>query len=125
MARLYLEQNHDNSARINYAEPTLRHNANSAVLHLRLAQAHAFRWRSVAARKELDTALSINRRHLEALAERAIFLISSDQYDAGAKDYKRALKANPFYMRAFAAKGLHGITLGLDGIHAEAEQTAL
>lgn len=125
MAQLYLEQNHDSSALVNYAGLYAKHNPNSALIRLRTAQIHYYRWRSGAGIKELDEALKINPDHPETLAYRAIKYISTDQYDLGKKDYERALKLNPNYEEALGAKALHGATLGLKDVYAAAEQAML
>lgn len=125
MAQLYLEQNHDSSALVNYAGLYAKHNPSSALIRLRTAQIHYYRWRSGAGIKELDEALKINPDHPETLAYRAIKYISTDQYDLGKKDYERALKLNPNYEEALGAKALHGATLGLKDVYAAAEQAML
>jgi tetratricopeptide (TPR) repeat protein len=125
MARLYLEQNHDSSSRVNYSEFYMRHNENSAVMHLRLAQAHFFRWRGAQGMRSLESALKINPNHLETLAVRAVRYIGTDQYELGRQDYERALKHNPHYIEALGAKALHAVTLGLNDLYTEAEQAVL
>ena len=125
MAQLYLEQNHDSSSHVNYSGFYLRHNENAAVMHLRYAQAHFYRWRGSQGMKELELALKINKDHLESLALRAVRYISTDQYDLGAKDYERALKNNPNYVEALGAKALHAATLGMTDVYDEVEQQVL
>jgi len=125
MAQLYLEQNHDSSAHVNYAGPYLKHNGSSASMRLRMAQIHFFRWRSTQGLKELDEALKTNPDHPEALAFRAIKYIGTDQYELGKADYERALKLNPTDAEALAAKALHGATLNLKDVYAAAEKEML
>lgn len=125
MAQLYLEQNHDSSAQVNYAGLYLKHNPNSALIRLRMAQVDFFRWRNSAGLKQLEEALKTNPDHPEALAVRAVKYISTDQYELGQKDYERALKLNPEYDEALGAKALHAATLGLKDVYAEAEKAML
>lgn len=125
MAQLYLEQNHDSSSHVNYSGFYLRHNENSAVMRLRVAQTHFYRWRGTQGMKELELALKINPDHLETLALRAVRFISTDQYELGQKDYERALKINPNYVEALGAKGLHALTLGMKDTFAQVEQAVL
>ncbi|MBZ0137280.1 MAG: tetratricopeptide repeat protein [Planctomycetes bacterium] len=125
MAQLYLEQNHDSSSHVNYSGFFLKHNENSAVMRLRVAQAHFYRWRGGQGMKELELALKINPDHLETLALRALRYVSTDQYEPGQKDYERALKINPNYVEALGAKALHAATLGMKDVYAEVEQQVL
>lgn len=125
MARLYLEQNHDSSSRVNYSEPTLRHNPNVTELKLRLAEAHFFRWRSGEGMKHLEEGLKVNPDHPEALSVRALRFLYTDQYEEARKDYERALKVNPQHVEALGAKALHGKTLGLKDVFEQAEAAML
>lgn len=127
MARLYLEQNHDSSSRVNYSEPTLRKNPNVAELKLWLANAHFFRWRSGEGMKHLNEALKINPEHPASLVTRALRYLYTDQYDDAKKDYDRALKVNPRDPEALAAKALHAVTLGMKDVYnkTEAEMLAI
>lgn len=125
MAQLYLEQNHDSSSHVNYSGFYLRHNENSAVMHLRVAQTHFYRWRGSQGMRELELALKINPDHLETLALRAVRFIGTDQYELGRKDYERALKHNPNYVEALGAKALHAATLGMKDVYDETEQQML
>ncbi|MCB9896316.1 MAG: tetratricopeptide repeat protein [Planctomycetes bacterium] len=125
MAQLYLEQNHDSSAHVNYAGPFLKHNSGSSLMHLRMAQIYFFRWRSTAGFKELDEAVKLNPDSPEILSFRAAKFIGTDQYDLGRKDYERALKVNPGNEEALGAKALHAATLGLKDLWNEAEQAML
>ena len=125
MGKLYLEQNHDSSAQVNYTKLYLKHNPNSALMLLRDAQVHFFRWRNSAGLKELEAALKTNPDLPEALAVRAIKYISTDQYELGEKDYERALKVNPQYDEALGAKALHAATLGMKDVYAETEKAML
>lgn len=125
MARLYLEQNHHSSAMVNYVGEGLRHNAMAADLHFWASQVHFSQWRGGPGLKSLEQCLKIAPDHHLALAYRAQRLISTDDYDAGKKDYDRALKLNPRNMEALGAKALHGATLGLTDVYNDAEKSAL
>lgn len=125
MASIYLQQNNDSASRVDYSEYFLKRNENAAVMHLRLAQAHFYRWRSGMGHESLDRALEINPNHPEALAYRAARYLYTDQYDPAREDYERALEINPHYVEALGAKALHGKMLALDEAYAEAEQAML
>jgi tetratricopeptide (TPR) repeat protein len=125
MARLYLDQNADSSSRVNYSEPSLRHNGSLAGMRVRLAAAHFYRWRMAAGMAQLDEAIEINPNHPEALALRALRYLYTDQYDAARADYERALRVNPLYVEALGAKALHAAMLGMDEQYDEAEQAML
>ncbi|MCL4731364.1 MAG: tetratricopeptide repeat protein, partial [Planctomycetes bacterium] len=125
MARLYLEQNHESSALVNYVGEGLRVNPQAADLHYWAAQAHFSQWRGGQGLKALEQCLKIAPDHYLALAYRAQRFISTDDYDAGRRDYERALKLNPRNIEALGAKALHGATLGLAGVYDEAEKAAL
>jgi len=125
MARLYLEQNHESSAMVNYVGEGLRHNAFAADLHFWAAQAHFSQWRGGAGLKSLEQCLKIAPDHAQALPFRAQRLISTDDYEGGKKDYDRALKLNPRGVEALGAKALHGATLSLVDIYNDAEKAML
>lgn len=125
MARLYLEQNHDSSSRVNYSELYLKHNPFAPDLKLRLAEAYFFRWNMGGGMKQLDEALKTNPDHPEILTLRAIKYLYTDQYDEARKDYERALKTNPVHAEALGAKALHAATLGNADLYAEVEKAML
>ncbi|MCF6228229.1 MAG: hypothetical protein L3J82_06135, partial [Planctomycetes bacterium] len=123
LSRLSLEQNHDSDVNVVYAGPYLRHNPNDPEVIWWTAQVDFYKWRSGAGLKKLQRALKSNKSQPDILAFRAIQFIGTDQYDEGAKDYKRALKINPYHTAALAAKGLHAKTLGLKELWDDANDT--
>ncbi|MDC1141748.1 tetratricopeptide repeat protein [Planctomycetota bacterium] len=121
LSRLSLEQNHDTDVNILYAGPYLRHNPNDAENIWWTAQVDFYKWRSGVGMKKLERALKTNKNQPDILAFRAIQFILTDQYEAGAKDYNRALKTNPYHTLALAAKGLHAKTLSMKDLWDEAD----
>lgn len=121
LSRLSLEQNRPGNVNATYAGPYLRRNPNDAGIIWWMAQVDFSKWRSGDGMKKLARSLKINKSNPDILAFRAIQYIGTDQYEAGAKDYNRALKINPYHTTALAAKGLHAKTLGLKDLWEEAD----
>jgi len=117
LGRIFYETNKDASARQNYCEAVYGSlsqdgfNPNYAPAHFVAALTHFFRWNGGAAARSMDKALRANRYLTEALSGRAIYLITSDQYEDGIKAADRALDVNPNHMESIAAKALHAATL--------------